>query len=147
VLQTVDQSQVAGATRMVVDSEAVARDLVERAARARATDATAMNAVSSRSHSVFTLHITGVHEGSGCRLLGSLNLVDLAGSERLARSQAEGQRQKETCAINKSLSSLGDIFSVRFPLPLRHSPLSVVPPPLLFSPFCVQDPDTDPSAL
>lgn len=34
-------------------------------------------------------------------------------SERLARSQAEGQRQKEACNINKSLSSLGDVFQVR----------------------------------
>ena len=33
-------------------------------------------------------------------------------SERLARSQAEGQRQKEACNINKSLSSLGDVFQV-----------------------------------
>ena len=34
-------------------------------------------------------------------------------SERLARSQAEGQRQKEACNINKSLSSLGDVFQVQ----------------------------------
>jgi hypothetical protein len=33
-------------------------------------------------------------------------------SERLARSQAEGQRAKEACNINKSLSSLGDVFQV-----------------------------------
>ena len=105
--------QIAGATRMVVDSEAVAQELLRRAARARSTDSTAMNSESSRSHSVFTLHITGVNEAGDCRLLGSLSLVDLAGSERLARSGAEGQRQKETCAINKSLSSLGDIFQVR----------------------------------
>lgn len=105
--------QIAGATRMVVDSEEVAQELLRRAARARSTDATAMNAESSRSHSVFTLHITGRNEAGDCRLLGSLSLVDLAGSERLARSGAEGQRQKETCAINKSLSSLGDIFQVR----------------------------------
>ena len=32
-------------------------------------------------------------------------------SERLARSQAEGQRQKEACSINKSLSALGDVFA------------------------------------
>ena len=31
-------------------------------------------------------------------------------SERLNRSQAAGQRQKEACSINKSLSSLGDVF-------------------------------------
>ena len=38
-----------------------------------------MNAVSSRSHSVFMLYISGHHEGSGQRLQGALNLVDLAG--------------------------------------------------------------------
>ena len=32
-------------------------------------------------------------------------------SERLNRSQAEGQRQKEACSINKSLSALGDVFA------------------------------------
>ena len=32
-------------------------------------------------------------------------------SERLGRSQAEGQRQKEACSINKSLSALGDVFA------------------------------------
>ena len=32
-------------------------------------------------------------------------------SERLARSGVEGQRAKEACLINKSLSSLGDVFS------------------------------------
>lgn len=31
-------------------------------------------------------------------------------SERLNRSEAVGQRQKEACSINKSLSSLGDVF-------------------------------------
>lgn len=39
-----------------------------------------------------------------------MNLVDLAGSERLNDSGATGSRQKETQAINKSLSSLGDVF-------------------------------------
>ena len=104
--------QVLGATKILVDSEERAKDLLARAQKARSTDATAMNAESSRSHSVFTLCITGEHEEKGFKLLGSLNLVDLAGSERLARSQVEGQRQKETCAINKSLACLGDIFQV-----------------------------------
>jgi Kinesin motor domain len=41
--------------------------------------ATAMNAASSRSHSVLTLHIKGRHDSSGECLTGALNLVDLAG--------------------------------------------------------------------
>eukprot|EP00892_Ulva_mutabilis_P004659 jgi/Ulvmu1/2565/UM014_0016.1 len=128
-------TQIAGATRMLVDSEAVAQELLRRAARARSTDATAMNSESSRSHSVFTLHITGTNEAGGCRLLGSLSLVDLAGSERLARSGAEGQRQKETCAINKSLASLGDIFqalaSKSTHIPYRNSKLTYLLQPAL----------------
>ena len=35
----------------------------------------------------------------------------MPGSERLARSQVEGKHQTDACSINKSLSSLGDVFS------------------------------------
>jgi kinesin family protein C1 len=72
-----------------------------------------MNERSSRSHSVFTLRVTGhnAHTGESCT--GSLNLVDLAGSERLSSSGAANDRDrlKETQAINKSLSALGDVIA------------------------------------
>lgn len=57
----------------------VASDLVQRAAASRSCEATAMNSVSSRSHSVFMLYIAGSHPPSGTQLQGSLCLVDLAG--------------------------------------------------------------------
>lgn len=70
---------VLGATRVTVDCPAAAEALLKKAAAARAVESTAMNAVSSRSHSVFTLYIKGQHEASGQCLDGALNLVDLAG--------------------------------------------------------------------
>lgn len=83
------------------------------ASRARSVATTKMNAQSSRSHSVFMLHLCGSNEESGTTVQGALNLCDLAGSERLDRSGAasDAQRLKETQAINKSLSCLGDVFT------------------------------------
>ena len=72
-------STVVGATRAKITSAEEAAVLVKRAAASRAVEATAMNAVSSRSHSVFMLYICGHHPGSSTHLLGGLNLVDLAG--------------------------------------------------------------------
>ncbi|CAE6426145.1 unnamed protein product [Rhizoctonia solani] len=87
--------------------------LLQRAHKRRTVAATLMNERSSRSHSVFTLRVTGhnTHTGESCS--GALNLVDLAGSERLSSSGAANHkdRLKETQAINKSLSALGDVIA------------------------------------
>ena len=40
-----------------------------------------------------------------------LNLIDLAGSERTKESGVSGDAMREANAINKSLSSLGDVIS------------------------------------
>lgn len=119
---------VPGLTHVVVDTPEAVDQLMARAAKKRAVAVTNMNAQSSRSHSVFTLHIKGRHEGKGIIVSGSLNLCDLAGSERLSRSGAEGDRKKETQAINKSLSCLADVFSAlakKAPhIPFRNSKLT-----------------------
>jgi kinesin family protein C1 len=67
---------------------------------------TDMNARSSRSHTVFTLRISGSKMSNDRRqeINGTLHLVDLAGSERLDKSNAVGVQLKEAQAINKSLS-------------------------------------------
>lgn len=70
---------VAGANRVPVRDAAGAAELVQRASEARACESTAMNAVSSRSHVVFMLYISGGHAVSGTNLTGCLCLVDLAG--------------------------------------------------------------------
>lgn len=64
---------------MAITSAEGADLLVKKAATARAVEATAMNATSSRSHSVFMVYIRGEHAATQVRLHGMLNLVDLAG--------------------------------------------------------------------
>ena len=85
--------------------------LLKKATKNRSVGSTDANERSSRSHSVFSLQITGVNEGSDLKTFGVLNLIDLAGSERLKESKATGDRLKETQNINSSLSCLGDVIS------------------------------------
>lgn len=54
--------------------------------------------------------MAGENPDTGEKIEGLLNLIDLAGSERLSSSGATGDRLKETQAINKSLSALGDVI-------------------------------------
>lgn len=118
--------------RVPVISAEQALELIFQASKNRTVAATQMNATSSRSHSILTLHIE-------CRenldyhspvLIGKLNLVDLAGSERLTKSGAEGINKKETQNINSSLSALGDVLSAlssksyNGPIPYRNSKLT-----------------------
>merc|ERR1712054_81031 len=93
------------------------------------------NAQSSRSHSIFALYLTGVNRELNSELRGALHLVDLAGSERLDRSGAVGERLRETQNINRSLSSLADVFAAkaerRAHVPFRHSKLTQLLEPCL----------------
>ena len=75
--------------------------------------ATNMNLESSRSHAVFTAYIkTQTVHKDGQKVVRSsrFHIVDLAGSERVKDTQADGQRLKELCNINKSLASLGKVI-------------------------------------
>jgi len=109
--------------------------IMEEAARHRSVGQTAMNERSSRSHSVFALHLKATNASQGTCLKGTLSLVDLAGSERLDRSGATGSQLKETVAINKSLSSLTDVFvaigNKQSHIPFRNSKLTYLLQPAL----------------
>ena len=99
----------------------------------RQTDATAMNAKSSRSHAVFSLNLVqrqnkakslSIQEkrfSVPVESIGNMDdwvttdskfhFVDLAGSEKLKNTQASGDRAKEGISINAGLTILGKVIS------------------------------------
>merc|ERR1719150_2610239 len=129
-------SVVSNMTCVEVDSMEQITQLMAKAAKMRVVGNTDMNAVSSRSHSVFALYLRGVNRELHTELSGALHLVDLAGSERLDKSGATGTRLKETQNINRSLSSLADVFLAkaeggRSHVPFRNSKLTHLMEPCL----------------
>lgn len=93
-----------------MDSPTKVEKMLKKANQNRSTGATNMNERSSRSHSVFTLRLSGYNKLTDERSVGILNLIDLAGSERVSMSGATGDRLTETISINKSLSCLKSVI-------------------------------------
>lgn len=128
-------SQVTNMTSVSVDSLDQVRGIMAKAAKQRSVGTTDMNSVSSRSHAVFALYLKGTNEGLSTELSGALHLVDLAGSERLDKSCSTGSRLRETQNINRSLSSLADVFCAkvenRSHVPFRNSKLTHLMEPCL----------------
>ncbi len=85
--------------------------VIERGEKMRTTKSTAMNEVSSRSHSLLIVRVTATVPSTGATRTSMLTLIDLAGSERISKSEATGDRLLEAQAINKSLATLGNVLS------------------------------------
>lgn len=85
----------------------------------RVSSSTNMNAVSSRSHTVFTLYIKkqaktekSEQQGATAKVLeGRLVICDLAGSERVKKTEAKGAQLAEANHINGSLLVLGRVVA------------------------------------
>ena len=123
-----------GLTQIAINSVEDLLNALNFGSSIRQTDATAVNAKSSRSHAVFSLNLvqkkastspTSTREKRRSvpieMMSGStenwvtvdskLHFVDLAGSERLKNTQASGERAKEGISINAGLASLGKVIS------------------------------------
>jgi Kinesin motor domain len=114
IRETLDgQVYVSGLVSRAVTSPLDIGACMAEAATRRVTAATAMNAVSSRSHAICTLKVSGVVESNGSddKFSSKLTLVDLAGSERIKKTGAQGNRRQEGININKGLFILGQVVS------------------------------------
>ncbi|KAI7885189.1 kinesin-domain-containing protein [Lichtheimia hyalospora FSU 10163] len=82
----------------------------------RTTGSTDMNAVSSRSHAIFSVILKQQlpdeeQSEDNKTIVSKFHFVDLAGSERLKRTNAQGERAREGIAINSGLLALGNVIS------------------------------------
>ncbi|MEE6493062.1 hypothetical protein FKM82_016715 [Ascaphus truei] len=132
---------VSGASTRSVSSEGELLQLLKEGALSRTTASTQMNAQSSRSHAIFTVHLHQTRVSETCpvdapsleyeTLTAKFHFVDLAGSERLKRTGATGERAREGISINCGLLALGNVISALgdqskkiFHIPYRDSKLT-----------------------
>ncbi|ETV67854.1 hypothetical protein H257_16081 [Aphanomyces astaci] len=122
---------VQGLEEVSIQSAADAQTLLERSFYCRQTAATQCNKMSSRSHSILTVHteVTAM-DGSGDQSIsyGQLRLVDLSGSENYDRAGAQRDRQLEAANIGQGLLALGRVIRAlveKWPhVPYRESKLT-----------------------
>lgn len=105
-----ESTTITNATTCILDSKETVEQILKRASKLRSTATTQSNEHSSRSHSIFIIHLKGKNFITQEESYGILNLIDLAGSERIHSSQVSGDRLRETQNINRSLSCLGDVI-------------------------------------
>ncbi|KAF4013362.1 hypothetical protein G4228_005014 [Cervus hanglu yarkandensis] len=92
---------------------------------------TPMNQASTRSHCIFTIHLSSKEPGSATVRHAKLHLVDLAGSERVAKTGVGGQLLTEAKYINLSLHYLEQVIIAlsekhRWHIPYRNSMMTSV---------------------
>nr|XP_045013560.1 kinesin-like protein KIF6 isoform X2 [Jaculus jaculus] len=92
---------------------------------------TPMNQASTRSHCIFTVHLSSKEPGSATVRHAKLHLVDLAGSERVAKSGVGGLLLTEAKYINLSLHYLEQVIIAlseknRVHIPYRNSMMTSV---------------------
>ena len=99
-------------TEEYVESEQEMFNFFQNGASNRAVASTKMNALSSRSHSLFAVIIYQRNIITESSKTGKIYFVDLAGSEKMGKAGIEGNAQlKEAQNINKSIMTLGMVIN------------------------------------
>ena len=99
-------------TEQYVESEQEMFNFFQNGASNRAVAATKMNALSSRSHSLFAVIIYQRNIITESSKTGKIYFVDLAGSEKMSKAGIEGNTMlKEAQNINKSIMTLGMVIN------------------------------------
>ena len=107
---------VVGLKNRSISNTAEALQVLHEGTMNRTTAATLMNHTSSRSHAVFTIHLSQVTRRSAgdstdVSVSSQFTFVDLAGSERMKKTGAEGERAREGIKINEGLLALGNVIN------------------------------------
>ena len=107
---------VAGLTSRPISNASEALQVLHEGTMNRTTAATLMNLTSSRSHAVFTIHLSQITRSESCgevdiNTTSRFTFVDLAGSERMKKTGAEGERAREGIKINEGLLALGNVIN------------------------------------
>ena len=112
-----------------VDSYAKIEQKMDEGYLNRSIGSTQMNATSSRAHTIITIEFKQIIYENERRTekFSVINLVDLAGSEKAGQTGATGDRLKEGCAINKSLTVLGQCISTLADKAMGKAKGTVVP--------------------
>jgi len=107
---------VDGLSSRVLSSVEEMNASIADAIKSRVIGATAMNALSSRSHLIFTITFSQkfvmTNSQQMIERVSRISLTDLAGSERTGKSKVKGEEFKEGVQINKSLSTLGRVINI-----------------------------------
>ena len=99
-------------TEKYVESEQEMIDFFNTGSNNRIVSSTKMNAISSRSHSLFSVTIYQRNVITESSKIGKLYFVDLAGSEKMSKAGVEGNTMlKEAQNINKSIMTLGMVIN------------------------------------
>lgn len=118
----------AGPLRRIVRTVDEAQRALADGNRQRHIRPTKMNAQSSRSHAICTVH--AAVQAANLHTVAAMHLVDLAGSEGVRRTGAQGAALAEGVNINQGLLSIGKVLQAlstgQRVIPYRDSVLSSV---------------------